>query len=74
MLKRVRLKDLPECSDAFVGLVCGVLWQTPMKVLLDVFGARAGTALVLLKDLFVPARVRKAEVDGAGKGFPHLPA
>lgn len=74
MFKRVRLQDPPKCPDAIVGLVCGVLWQTPMKVLLDVFGARAGTALVLFKNPFELARVRKAEEDGAGKGFPHLPA
>jgi hypothetical protein len=34
-----------------------------MKVLLDVFGASAGSTLVLFKDLHITARVREAEVD-----------
>jgi hypothetical protein len=45
-----------------------------MKVLLNIFGARARTTLILLKNLFIPARVGETEVDGAGKGLPHLPA
>jgi hypothetical protein len=45
-----------------------------MEVLLDVLGAGAGTTLVLLKDLFIPTRVHKAEVDRTGKCLPHLPS
>ena len=44
-----------------------------MKVLLDVLSTDVDTAFVLLEDLYIPPRVREAEVDGAGKGLPHLP-
>jgi hypothetical protein len=74
LIERVRLQHSPECTDALFRLVRRELWQTPMKVLLNILGASADTTLVLLKDLFVSSGVREAEVDRARERLPHLSA
>jgi hypothetical protein len=43
-----------------------------MKVLLNVLGTGISTTLIILEYLFIPPRICEAEVDGAGKGLPHL--
>ena len=74
LIKRIRLQHSPECANALFRLVRRELWQTPMKVLLNILSASIDTTLVFLEDLFVPSGVREAEVDRAREGLPHLSA
>ena len=45
-----------------------------MQIFFNLFRACGRAPLVLLKYLFVSARVREPEVYGTGKRFPHLPS
>lgn len=66
ILKRISLQDATKCSDSILRLVPSIFRKTPVKVLLDVFEARAVLALDFFDELIVQTRIRIPEVERTG--------